>query len=352
MIKREKMTGIFAVMLIALSFLSADDIKPNGCKGETLCTELPLNENCGFYFNVGLIYQQMRVSNTMSAYDKVVGPTLGGSASDPTNTYNMYNLAFDMEPGLRFGVGYEHGHDDWQVNASFEWLRSEGLLSKNVISPTELFATYNDQDDQDDGFLNVNSTLDIDYFLLDVYLSRGSFISKKYSIEPVAGFKASWLYYEPKTGFTIGGEINDDQTQLYVSKVDFWGVGPMVGINSNYHMCVGWSIFVLSDFSILLGESALNYYDGVVTVEVEPGLNKVTTTLGVLCPAMRGVVGLQYERYVMSESQHLALRAGFDARYYFNQYPVTFMSASSNPSIIENGSFGMVGLLLDLGWSF
>jgi hypothetical protein len=27
-------------------------------------------------------------------------------------------------------------------------------------------------------------------------------------------------------------------------------------------------------------------------------------------------------------------------------------TASQTPSIIENGSFGMVGLLLDLGWSF
>ena len=351
MLKREKIVGIFGAMLVALGSLSAEDVKPNGCKGVTLCTNMPINENCGFYFNVGLIYEQMRVSNTMSAYEQVPGPTSGGTAWDPTNDYNMYNLTFGMEPGFRFGVGYEHGHDDWQANASFEWLRSTGTLSKEVITPTVLCVTY---DDNTENYSAVNSTLLIDYFLLDVYLSRGSFISNKYSLEPVAGFKATWLYYNGNTSLTSTSTtvLASGYSQLYVSDVDFWGVGPMVGLNSNYHMCAGWSIFALSDFSILLGESTSTYYNGEVTVEVEPGLNKVATTLQVLCPTMRGVVGLQYERYVMCESQHLALRAGFDARYYFNQYPVTFMSEASNPSIIENGSFGMVGLLLDLGWSF
>ncbi len=351
MLKREKIAGILGAMLVALSPLSAEDVKPNGCKGITLCTDMPLNENCGFYFNVGLIYEQMRVSNTMIAYEHILGPEdPDGVAWNPTNTYNMVNLAFGMEPGFKFEVGYEHGHDDWQANASFEWLRSQGVLLKQVIPTTVLRVTY---DDDTDPYYNVNSTLDIDYFLLDVYLSRGSFISTKYSFEPVAGFKATWLYYDTKLSFTDSvGWLATGQSQSYVSKVDFWGVGPMVGLNSNYHMSAGWSIFALSDFSLLFGESALIYLNGRKTVEIEPGLNKVATTLEVLCPAMRGVVGLQYERYVMSESQHLTLRAGFDARYYFNQYPVAYMSEITHPSIIENGSFGMVGLLLDLGWSF
>ncbi len=350
MLKREKIAAIAGTLLVALSPLSAEDIKPNGCKGVTLCTDMPLNENYGFYFNVGLIYEQMRVSNSMIAYEHILGPSYPeGTASDPTNTYNMYNLAFGMEPGFKFGVGYEHGHDAWQVNASFEWLTSQGLVNNDVLTPAVINVTL---DDNTGNYQNVKSRLDIDYFLLDVYLSRGSFISKKYAFEPVAGFKASWIYYHTDTDFTKSATLNSNQTKLYVSDVDFWGVGPMIGLNGNYHMCAGWSIFALSDASILLGESALNYWDGKITVETVPGLYKVATTLQVLCPTMRGVAGLQYERYVMCDSQHLALRAGFDARYYFNQYPVNFMSYNSQPLIIENGSFGMVGLLLDLGWSF
>ena len=344
-----KKAGIFWAMLIAVSYLSAEDVKLNGCNGVTLSTDMPLNKNYGFYFNVGLIYEQMRVSNTMSAYKKVLGPTSGESASDPTNTYTMYNFPFQMDPGFKFLLGYEHGHDHWQVNALFEWLESTAALVQEVQGTSAIKVPY---DDDTEDYLKVKPTLDIDYYLLDVYLSRGSFISKKYSLEPVAGFKATWLYNKTDTDFLGGNSLTSRQVKLYVSKVRFWGVGPMIGLNSNYYLSAGWSIFALSDFSILLGESTLEYYNGVTTVETLPGDNRVMTTLQVLCPTMRGVLGLQYGKFVMCNSQHLAIRAGFDARVYFNQYPVANMSQNSNPLIIENGSFGMTGLLLDLGWSF
>ncbi len=339
----------FGVILVAFNYLSAGDVKPNGCNGITLSTDMPLNKNYGFYFNVGLIYQQMRVSNTMSAYKKVLGPTSGGGVSDPTNMYTMYNFPFQMDPGFKFELGYEHGHDNWQVNSSFEWLESTAALNQEVQGTSALKVPY---DDDTEDYLKVKPTLDIDYYLLDVYLSRGSFISKKYSLEPVVGFKATWLYYKSDTDFLGGNSLTSRQVKLYVSKVGFWGIGPMIGLNSHYHLSTGWSIFALSDFSILLGESTLNYYNGIITVETLPGDNSVTTTLQILCPTMRGVLGLQYGKFLMRNSQHLAIRAGFDARYYFNQYPTANMSQNNNPLILENGSFGMTGLLLDLGWSF
>ncbi len=360
MLKKEKIAGIFGAMLVALSFLSAEDVKPNGCKGPSLCTDLPLEESCGFYFNVGLIYEQMRISNTTVAFEHTKSSV--GTVSSPIRLNNMLNLNFGMEPGFKFGVGYEHGHDDWQANASFEWLRSSASLAKEVTAPTYLSSAYTTEQLPYD---ELNATLDVDYFLLDVYLSRGSFISKKYSFEPFAGFKASWIYYDTNTAFTHAPALGTlpGESTLFVSDVDFWGVGPMIGLNGNYHMCAGWSVFALSDFSILLGESALNYYDGIVSTESLPGQEQVVTTLIVASPTMRAVVGLQYEKYVMCDNQHLTLRAGFDARVYFNQYPVVNITDSAiyngtvniayfHPTIINNNSFSMIGLLLDLGWSF
>ncbi len=364
MIKREKIIGIFGAMLVALGSLSADDIKPNGCKGPSLCTDLPLEESCGFYFNVGLIYEQMRISNAIGGYERTQSPV--GTSASPDFLFNILNLNFNMEPGFKFGVGYEPGHDDWQVNASFEWLRSSASLNKEVLEPSYLYSQFTGVYRK---YSALTSTLDVDYFLLDVYLSRGSYISQKYSLEPFAGFKASWIYYDTRESFTNSPDlITTSQQQLHVLDDDFWGIGPMIGLNGNYHLYAGWSIFALSDFSILFGESALNYYEGIVTTEPLPGNNVVETTSIVASPTMRGVVGIQYERCVMCESQHLVLRAGFDARVYFNQYPLAYMSQSYDPtsnttnfnignfqtmtSIINNNSFSMIGLLLDLGWSF
>jgi len=353
MLKNEKIAKLLGVMLITLGYGFAGDVKLNGCKGPSLCPDLPLKENCGFYFNVGLIYEQMRVSNTLAAYKQHVGPE-DGTSWDPTYNYTMYNYGFNMEPGFKFAMGYEPGYDDWSLKASFEWLRSQGTFGEENTTANLLESYF----DNSSSYQNANATLDIDYFLLDVYLARGSYISNKFALEPVAGIKASWLYYDKEAIFATNGTLTAKQSFLIVAKTDFWGVGPMVGLNSTYHMSAGWSIFSLSDLSLLLGQNKLVNYRGIVTVETVPGNTKVSTTTDVICPTVRAVLGVQYERYVMCDAQHLVLRAGFDSRYYFNQYPVTTMhqdTASSSPyvpSIIENGSFGMVGLLLDLGWSF
>jgi len=354
MLKNEKMAKLLGVMLITLGYGFAGDVKLNGCKGPSLCADLPLKENCGFYFNVGLIYEQMRVSNTLVAFKQHVGPE-DGTSWDPTYDYTMYNYGFGMEPGFKFAMGYEPGHDDWSLKTSFEWLRSQGTFGEENTTANLLEAYFNNSDN----YKNINATLDIDYFLLDVYLARGSYISNKFALEPLVGIKASWIYYDKNATFASSTSLTTRESFLIVANTNFWGVGPMVGLNSTYQMSAGWSIFSLSDLSLLLGQNKLVNYRGVVTTQTVPGESKVTTTNEVICPTVRAVLGVQYERYVMCDAQHLVLRAGFDARYYFNQYPVTYMlqsrsspTASQTPSIIENGSFGMVGLLLDLGWSF
>ena len=210
--------------------MSADDIKPNGCKGPSLCTDLPLEESCGFYFNVGLIYEQMSISDTTVAFIEVTGPN-SGTAASPSIDHTLLNLNFGMEPGFRFGVGYEHGHDDWQVNTSFEWLRSYGTLNEEVTDPTFIRPYFDDLD----GFPhNADDMLNVDYFLLDVYLSRGSYISEKYSFEPIAGFKATWIYYDNSLRFSDDAHYDAGQSYLFTSVVDFWGIGPMIGLNGNY----------------------------------------------------------------------------------------------------------------------
>ncbi|MCH9617772.1 MAG: hypothetical protein SP1CHLAM9_10920 [Chlamydiia bacterium] len=102
---------------------------------------------------------------------------------------------------------------------------------------------------------------------------------------------------------------------------------------------------------------------GIVTIEKYPHTQKVKDLITVLCPTIRTIIGLQYDMDFFKETQHLKFRAGFDARYYFNQYPVADRQTDrintvddpaldSYANITENNSFGMVGLILDLGWDY
>ena len=136
-------------------------------------------------------------------------------------------------------------------------------------------------------------------------------------------------------------------------------------MNGNYYVCSGWSLFSSANFAVLFGETRIRDQMGIVTTEPVPFTEGEYATLVVMSPTVRTIVGLQYDQDVMNEKQHFSFRAGFDARYYFNQHPIinrpakaklnnttTDLRLSNAPETIDNGSFGMLGLILDVGYEF
>jgi hypothetical protein len=63
MLKQKKIAGTLGVMMITLTTLYADNIKPNGCDGPILCSPLPIaakRADCcySWHVGVGVLYQQ------------------------------------------------------------------------------------------------------------------------------------------------------------------------------------------------------------------------------------------------------------------------------------------------------
>jgi hypothetical protein len=359
-------------LMFGAAGLSADTIKPNGCKGPTLCDSSPIIDGCGWHIDIGVIVEQMRVSNSAVYYTHGSGSSTNPTWDNPSRYDVIKNPNFDLDAGVRVGIGYNATeHDDWNISANFEYLHSQGSISSSSEGH-EVYRPLNDvsifyTEDTGSNFYNANSSLSVDYYLLDIALSRGSYFSDRFSFEPFAGLKASWINYD--ASLRLQNDLNTADgiplttSWLRRSFVNFWGVGPMAGINANHHLFVGWSIFSSSNFSVLFGESNFADGTGFVTIEKLPFSQHVTDVITVLCPTLRSIIGLQYDTDIFKETQHVKIRFGFDTRYYFNQYPVAARYAdtvaiegdlklNAASAVIENGSFGMVGLILDLGWDY
>lgn len=368
MLKKKKIAALFSVMMLALSSLSADTIKPNGCKGPTLCNSFPIYDGCGWHFDIGLIYEQMRISNTDIAHTLFYEGS-GLDYDNPRYDVGMINQTFNIDPGLRVGLGKYFKHDDWMFNVKFEWLNSLSKTNLDLdgtsinIVPAAMFnfSPFNgglSTSGEFATFKQLQARLTVDYFLLDAYISRGSYFSNNFTFEPLAGLKASWINYTNSVKF-LNGQVNtvNPEMRLTNTYIDFWGVGPMVGMNGNYHICAGWSFFSTANFSVLLGESRLLHRYGLV-INTDPTDLRVKSIITALCPTMRNIIGLQYDKDIYCDKQHYSLRFGFDSRYYFNQYPILDSTRQFNSegaisyNVQDNGSFGMIGFLLDFGWDF
>lgn len=374
--KHKSFIGVVLATLLGIAPLmgaTTMSVKPNGCKGPSLCGAAPVIDGCGWHLDIGLLLEQMRVGNANFFYEHGgLTSETGASWNNPFRTDDMCNMTFNIEAGVKAGIGYYSVHDDWEVNASFEWLYSKAILNADTASGTfqptyNIDLSYGDDQDTTLSFHQGNSNLSVNYYLLDITLSKGSYFSDHFSFEPLAGVKVSWIGYNGalslKDNQNTATSIPSNVSWLRRNVTNFWGIGPMIGLNANYHMFVGWSIFSHTNVAVLLGETKIKDGVGFVTIEKYPFDSVTYSILNTLTPTIRSIVGLQYDMDMFEETQHLKLRFGFDGRWYYNQFPTvdrrakripseTGIVLSTNSCVYEGNAFGMIGFLLDLGWDY
>ena len=372
MINRAKSTTFLAIF--CASSLFADTLKPNGCKGPNLCSSYPLTDGCSWQFDVGLLYQQMRIS----AAEVATAVILRDNGHIPPDAQAFVNITnsnvrfeFDVDAGLKLGVGRYFENNSWLFLANFEWLRSQANFSTIAHPPVHYLPSEFQTVWAENGsstlinFQEVDASLAVDYFLLDVVLAKGSYFADPFSFEPFGGIQSTWLSYNTEKLFSDDAKshLPANSAFSFITNVNFWGVGPEIGLNSAYYMMGGWSIYTTMNLAVLFGQTTLFNMNGIVTTLVDPTFNNTSDQNNVLCPTARTILGLQYERNIYCDKQHIRMRLGFDARYIFNQFPVvnylaqytynhSYQPVFTAPSFEENNSFGMVGLILDVAYDF
>jgi hypothetical protein len=357
-----------------------DTIKPNGCKGPVLCNSFLIYDGYGWHFELGLLVEKMVISNLDVYYIQQIfqgTPTV----SNPNRTDSIKNVSFPVSVGLKLGAGKYFLHDDWMFNLSFEWLNSVGSCSDDLsnhggraIVPIANTVWAGLEDPLDAyGLQKADISLNTNYFLLDGYVSRGSYISGHFTYEPYGGIKAAWIYYKMRESYwdsipstETSTKIAPYETLKNLLYTDYWGVGPMIGMKGDYYYCFGWSFFTSCNFAILYGGTNITNREGVVSNTSTPPNYLLKDSFNNFCPTLRNIIGLQFDKDSYCEKRHYNLRFGFDTRYYFNQYPAVEQNAykliyedpgasvglSGYPNIVENNSFAMIGFLLEGGIDF
>lgn len=370
-------------LIVEMSHSTAsEEKKPNGAMGPVLATNNPLPGRSSVSFDVGLILQQIRVSDTdfVNLHGSNPGTPFVGTPEKPFRFDITQRYQFNLSPGLRVALAYNSDFDNWKASAEFEWLPSVASVNEPTQTRqdghyinTNYPEMYYPGNTRAPIFGNASARLQVNYYLLDLVLSRGAYLSKKFSFEPQFGLKATWIYYDTtqKTWNDTEGndqDIPDGTSWLIRVFNDVWGVGPMMALDGNYFISSGFSIFTYGNFAVLFGEAKTTYYNGFVVAEEIPGNIKVEDLDRMMTLTLRGIVGLQYDTEVTAGEQHMRIRAGFDTRFYLQQFPrVNFYAYEKisdadaggdtfevvpTPVMEESGDFGMVGLLLDIAFTF
>ena len=223
---------------------------------------------------------------------------LGGSDYAATNSAidshilkgDTKRADFRWRWGFRTELGYRLPHDDWDAVANYTWFNDKsdrsvvspaGGTLVPLLSPFSVFATG--------ASASIRSELLYQNFDLD--LRKAFFLSRHFSVSPFFGMRNTWLNHGYRTYYF--NPNGSPHTIVALARQDFWGIGPLAGLNSEWHITSQWWIFgsfigaiLASDYEIISG--VLN--DGATQDSIKANTQRIVTER-----SRRSWFGLAYE---------------------------------------------------------
>lgn len=292
---------------------------------------------------------------------------------------------FELDWGFRLGIGINLPHDGWDI--SMHWTRFLTEAHKHVKSDANTFLTplfVNNQlatnvadttlppvtlESTGQGlFRDASCHWNMHLNEIDLELGRFFFASKWLIIKPHAGLRTAWvrqkdnIAYENFLSLPDFFPIINDSFQTM--KCHFWGLGILGGVDTQWGLTCGWSLFANFAASLLYG-----YFD-ISTVESNDGLSSpdgITTIpfseelynahefrhSGKLITDF--AAGLRYDYLFCEERYHLGFQAGWEMHILFGQNQFfKFVSGDPFPgeSITNNGDLTLQGLSAQVRFDF
>ena len=260
--------------------------------------------------------------------------------------------------GFKLGADYLIAHDGWDL--FLQWTRfhpeSAQKSAAAIMGITPLLSPNSMLGLADAAKTRWKLRLD----LIDLDLGREFFVSRWLTLRPFAGLRSAWILQHLECSYT-NTEILPDvfQTIDVGFKNNYWGLGLRAGLNADWGLGCGWSLYSDLAGSILLGRFSL--------YETQDAWN---LTSGALIPgglasyrdnfrASRFVfdlsLGVRYRNNLCCNRYELMAQLGWEQLLFFNQNQIEKIAASSSGgsiSVNNQGDLSAQGVTLTLGFGF
>ncbi|MBS0649805.1 MAG: hypothetical protein JSR93_01460 [Verrucomicrobia bacterium] len=167
----------------------------------------------------------------------------------------IYSVSFNCQSGFRLGLGYNLGHDQWDTSLGWTWFKDHGSGSASS-SNHRIFSTIaSPVFNQFIGSKKAKSDLELHLNLLDWELGREFYTGKHLTVRPFGGLRTGWVNQNWNTSYFDPGAFQQvplKKFQVHL-KQDFWGIGLRGGLDTEWHLISGLSIYANGALSLLYG---------------------------------------------------------------------------------------------------
>ena len=306
--------------LILLSQSWADPSSPLDSPGGTnFPARPPLRKGWDLSLSADALYWQAVEDNLIFAYS-------GNQFQMRPEKRTIHSPHFDWNWGFRLNAGYDFARDGWDLSVHWTHIRNTAEGKVNLF-PTNhytfqvwlnpFFTTFSIET------IKWHATLD----QVDLQCGREFFAGRYLTIRPYFGIRSTWLPQQVDLGKK--GIPSDSSPYAIMSfKNDFWGLGFVAGLDSDWELGRGFSLYALSDFSILCG-----FFK--IIEQSHPSLNPqgLDWDWKKSFRASRGVLdlgmGLKWAHLFCKESFGIAFKIGYEYHLYFDQNQFIFAAVKS-----------------------
>ena len=243
---------------------------------------------------------------------------------------------FDFQSGFRAGLGVHLPRDHWDIYVNYTRFTPDASHHTNgSFYPLFLFNASN--------VTEADAHWKIKFQSLDVEIGRAYYIAESLAFRPFMGLKGAWIDQHAHIDYQ-GGFVAQGQTYHTQFENDFKGAGPLIGIESNWHLGAGFSLFGDLAAALVVGhfdnKQKQRQFNNAEIVDLNTAFNLVS-------PTLQMVAGLAWDRNFSHERCHVGLSAGFETQYWWSQNQTEQFTDTARPVYIrEKGDLAFYGLTL------
>lgn len=354
--------------------------------------EIDIKCEWGFFVTGSFVYFQAKEENLDYLNVTIREQTVSGTTTNNDVRSERGTFCYDYKPGFRVGLGMEIGCDDWVLYAEyFRYHNKTGKGSKNVELPAGSASTefvgsllwhietngqlnannnaiigstsFNGGDNSLPMQYSANVSWNLDMDIVDFNLSRKYYVGRCLTFQTHVGLRAAWINqtvdinYLENSGNTVIG--NPGVSEITVNaKTESWGVGPRIGLNTDWKFCGGFFLFGDAAFSILFTDYDEVSYDTCQQDTFPDGSLHVgeytapDVTYCFLRPQANINLGLGWADYFCCNDWYFDLRVGYEAHVLWNQNMFCKNFDNSMDCTVPGGDLYLHGLVIKASLDF
>lgn len=251
-------------------------------------------------------------------------------------------IDFDFQSGFRVGLGVHLPYDHWDIYVNYTRFVPDASESAHG-SFYPLFLFQGTRGPHGTHVSKAHAHWKVEFQTADVEIGRVYYVGKTFVVRPFFGLKGAWIDQDVKVSYE-GGFIPHEQSYRTKFDNDFKGGGPLIGVESNWLIGEGFSLF--GDFAAapvvgyFFNQQKQFQLHGAKVVDLNTDSHLVSPTLQI-------VAGLAWDRNFHRDRMRIGLSAGFEAQYWWEQNQIEQFTDDDLPiHVREKGDLSFYGLTL------